>query len=62
MAQSSNGDGLASEAFGDHWIGGETRLQNLYGDLSRQRRIGSKPYFGHASLRDSSLQAITLGE
>ena len=61
MTQTSDGDGLAAEAFSNDRVGREARLEDLHGDLTTERHVGGEPHLGHAPLRDFSFQAVSLG-
>ena len=45
-----------------HRIGGERGLQQLDRHLTGERQVGRHPDLGHATLREPSLQPVTVGE
>ena len=62
VAQLGDGDGLAAEAFGHDRIGRQRRLEQLHRHLTGERQVRRNPHFGHATLREATLQPVTLGE
>ena len=62
VAELSDGDGLAPEAFGHDGVGRKGRLEQLDGHLAGERQVGAQPHLGHASLREPTLQPVALGE
>ncbi len=62
MVQLGDGDRLTTESFGHDGIGREIGFQQLDRHLARERQVGAEPHLGHASLREPTLQAISLGK
>ena len=62
VVQPGDGDGLTAEPLGDDRVGGQRRLEQLDGHVAGQQRVVGQPHLGHASLRETSLQPVTLGE
>ena len=62
VAEAGDGDGFAAEALCHDGVGGEGGFQQFHRDLSAQLEVGGDPHLSHATLRESSVQLVALGE